>query len=545
MNHKNKTEQIKAKKNRFYSGVAVLTLSVIIVKVIGALFKVPMIKYIGIEGMGYFNAASHFYSLLMTVSTAGLPVALSILISRDLSRDDISSVKRNYRSALILFCSVGALFSLLMFVFAEEIANTLAIPDTKYSLRAVSPAVFLVTLSGAARGYFQGHSLMTPTAFSQVIESIGKLLFGLGFAFLALSRSKPPHIVAAYAIFGLTLGLLFSAVYLLILQRIHSKKAEAFSKNSQNESRRKTYIELLKIALPVTLSSAVLSLTTLLDTLVIPNALIYSGIDEKTALNLYSTYTNLALPLFALPSAFITPVSLVLVPAASSAEEKKMNGDRNYVLTSSFRLCAALTLPCAFGMGIFSYPILSLIFSDSSSAISIGARLLTVLSLSIFFSGLITVSNAMLQASGMQSKPIISLALGAGVKLLSEVLLVSLPAVNIYGAPISTFLCTLTVVCANFSFISDMEDISFSPYSIFCPSLLCSAISVSLAVLAYNLLYVVLPERVSLLLGILIAVLIYIPLTVKSKALPKEDILLFPMGEKICALLERLRLIKN
>ena len=205
----------KKEKSAFFSGFAVLTLSMLLVKAIGALFKIPMIKYVGIEGMGYFNAAYHFYSLLMTVSTAGLPVALSILISGDLSARNICGVKNDYRCAVRMFCTIGAVFSLLMLIFSERIAVFLGIPNTKYCLAAVSPAVLFVTVSGAVRGYFQGYGIMTPTAISQVVESLGKLLLGLGLAFFAIRKNKPPYIVAAYAIFGLTLGLLISAIYLI------------------------------------------------------------------------------------------------------------------------------------------------------------------------------------------------------------------------------------------------------------------------------------------------------------------------------------------
>jgi len=532
------------KRESFFSGVAVLTVSALLVKAIGALFKIPMLKYIGIEGMGYFNAAYHFYSLLMTVSTAGLPVALSILISRSLAHRDVSAVRRHYRCAFTLFCSLGALFSLLMLVFAERIAILLGIPNTKYCLYAVSPAVFFVTVSGAVRGYFQGYGIMNPTALSQVIEALGKLILGLGFAIYAKSKGYPPYVIAAYAIFGLTLGLLLSALYLLLAKRIHVRKNNDFTNESTRTDIKGTYSAIIKTALPVTLSSAVLSLTTLLDTLVIPTALMRSGMDEYTSLSLYSTYTNLALPLFAFPTAFITPISLVLVPAAATAEGKRDYEHRNSVFDSSLRLCAVMILPCAFGIGVLSQPILSLIFSGESAATAIGARLLSVLSVSIFFSGLMTVSNAMLQSCSKQKYPVLSLAIGAAVKLVSEAILVSLPAVNIYGAPISTFLCSLSVIAVNFHFLSRLNQSDLSPMKLFMRPLLCAALSGLVALVAYSLLSRALTPVPSLFLSVAITAVAYALMSLKAGAVPKEDIRFLPGGERIYKAFEALKLIR-
>jgi len=535
----------KTKKSEgFFSGVAVLTVSTLIVKAIGALFKIPMIKYIGIDGMGYFNAAYHFYSLLMTISTAGLPVALSILISRDLAQNNLRSVKKDYGCAIVLFCSFGALFSLLMLVLSERIACMLGIPDTKYCLAAVSPAVFFVTVSGAVRGYFQGHGIMTPTAVSQVTESVGKLFCGLGLALYALKKGKPPHIVAAYAIFGLTLGLLLSALYLLLAKKRHDKKNKSAVSFEAYAGVRETLATLIKTALPVTLSSSVLSLTALLDTLVIPNALMRSGIDSHTALNLYSTYTNLALPLFAFPTAFITPVSLVLVPASSAATGIGDKSRRDEVLASSFRLCACMMLPCAFGMGVLARPILEFVFSGESAAISVGADLLSVLSVSVFLSGLITVSNAMLQSCGRQMKPIISLALGAAVKLLCELAFVSLPTVNIYGAPISTFFCSFTVVAVNLYFLAKETDGSFSPTRLFLRPVISSALAGGFALFCYRFLPDACPDAVRLLTSVALTALFYIIISLRTGAVLREDVLIMPKGEKIYSLLKVIKLIK-
>lgn len=531
-------------RGRRFSGVAVLTASMIAVKLIGAAFKIPMLKYVGIEGMGYFNAAYHFYSLLITISSAGLPVALSILISRSLSRNDFGAARSEFVTAVRVFCSLGGLFSVLMFLFSERIAYSLGIPNTRYCLCAVSPAVLFATFSGAVRGYFQGHSVMTPTAVSQIIESLGKLVFGLGFAVCATHLEKPPYEVAAAAIFGTALGMLFSSVYLYIEKYRYDKRLFRTRERPICRAAPHSYRILIKTAFPVTLSAAVLSLTSLLDTLVIPSSLVRSGIDQMTSLNLYSTYTSLALPLFALPAAFVTPITLVLAPRAAAEDEIGGCEENVRMFSSSLRLSAFITLPCALGMAVFSQPILDVVFSEESSAVRIGARLLTVLSVSVFFSGLLTVSNSMLQSCKKQKLPVISLALGAAVKLISGMILVSMPSINIYGAPISTFLCTLTAVTLNFVYLESALKIKVSSLSVFLRPMLSASISVLFAIPVYRCTASAVGITISLLITVPITAVLYLALSLRWGALLREDIYMFPKGEKIFRLLQRIKLVK-
>lgn len=533
-NDKNRSKNGK----RMLSGVAVLSASTVIVKIVGALFKIPMIKYVGIEGMGYFNAAYHFYVMLMTISTSGLPVALSILISRKAAIKDNVGAARIYRAACVVFCTLGGVFSLLMLMLSGRIAILLGIKNAKYCLMAVSPAVLFVSISGAVRGYFQGFGIMTHTAISQVIESVGKLIFGLCFAFVGIKQEREAYIVAAYAIFGLTLGIILSALYLLAAKFIYAKKHKiAFECEKLNIE---DISSLIATALPITLASAILSLISLLDTMLIPNMLIRSGVDEHTALTLYSTYTNLALPIFALPSAFISSVALVIVPAASSASVDENDGRKKLseVTELSMKLCGMMTLPCAFGIAVLAYPMLALVFSSETLMISIASRLLVLLSPSVFFSGMLTVTNSMLQSCSRQKVPITSLAIGGTLKLICEVLFVSESKIGIYGAPISTLVCSLTVVTINICSIAKLGGYSISPIRQFVPTMIASALCGMGAEVSYLVLSGHTKSFVSLFCSVMTGGMIYIASLILFGVLKTEEIKLFPLGNKIYKRLE-------
>lgn len=539
---KNKIEE----KSRVASGVAVLSLSTVIVKIVGALFKIPMIKYVGIEGMGYFNAAYHFYVMLMTLSTSGLPVALSIIISRKIAVGDKVGAARIYRAACIAFCTLGGIFSLLMMAFSGGISYLLGIKNARYCLMAVSPAVLFISISGAVRGYFQGFGIMTHTAISQVIESVGKLVFGLCFALIGIKRGREPYIVAAYAIFGLTLGIIISALYLLTAKRIYERKHGMVFYNVRLDS--EAFSSLISTALPITLASAILSLISLLDTMLIPNMLIHSGMDEHTSLTLYSTYTNLALPIFALPSSFISSVALVIVPAASSASAEGESGKRRLseVTEFSMKLCGMLTLPCAFGMAVLAYPMLALVFSSEMGMIKIASRLLVVLSPSVFFSGMLTVTNSMLQSCSRQKIPITSLAIGGIIKLICEVLLVSLPTVGIYGAPISSLVCSVTVVTINICSIAKLGGYTASPIKQFLPSMMAAALCGIGAQASYMMLSV---HNTGVIIPLICSIatggMIYLAALLLLGVLTKEEIKSFPLGSKIYERLDGLKTLKG
>ena len=238
-----------------------LTLSAIIVKAIGLVYKIPMLRLLGSEGMGYFNSAYELYALFCTVSTAGLPVAMSVMISSSRNKEK-DLTHRIFSIALKLFLILGIVGSVALFAFAHPISAFLKSEKAYYSIIAISPTVFLICLSSAYRGYFQGLGRMAPTAISQVIEALCKLVLGLIFAYIALSAGLETQSVAAFAVLGLVSGTAISALYLFLTKRISCGENEA---EISLDKRDKVLPELLRIAIPVTLSSAVINMTKIID----------------------------------------------------------------------------------------------------------------------------------------------------------------------------------------------------------------------------------------------------------------------------------------
>ena len=536
-------EEKTAKKNGkgFVSGVLMLSLSTFIVKVIGLAYKIPMMSLLGAEGMGYFNSAYEIYALLCVISTAGLPVALSILISADAEGGRWRRIERIYRTAMTLFGIIGGAGSLFMLLFAERISAFIENTNAAGCIIAIAPALLFVCVASAVRGYFQGLCRMTPTAVSQLIEAMGKLILGVSFARLAIDRGYGIPVASAFAVVGLSLGTLLSAVYLLILKAISNKRLSKEIQDSCGVGELNILGTLVRIAVPITLSSAVLGVTRVIDMALIMRRLQDIGYTSVGANSVYGAYTTLAVPIFGLVPSLITPISLALVPRLSSAIEKGSAAAQSEVVSSSLRMTVLLSMPASVGVAVYSRPILELLFSSQREAIDTSAPLLSLLGISILFSCVITTANAILQSYRQTSKPIISMALGALVKVVSAYLLIGVPSIGVWGAPISTLLCNITVTAIDVYYICKYVPRVESIVDLYARPLGASLamMVISFAVFA-SISYLTEATTVAFIAALLAAVAAYFVLALLFGAVRREDILMLPFGEKIALIIENL-----
>ena len=513
----------------FLSGVSILTVSTLLSKVIGLLYRIPLFRIVGVSGMAYFHAASHIYVTLYLIASAGLPLAVSILVAEHAGRGDAMGAERIYRSARRIFLTFGLLGSLFLLFFAPWIARRIGLEGAEQSIRVIAPTLLMSCLSAAIRGYFQGFRKMLPTAVSEMIESFGKLIFGLSLARYAVLQNYDKHVTAAFASMGMVIGVFLSLGYLGICKLRFSAKHSGAADSLHRPIR-----SILRIAAPVTLSSFVLSAASLVDTVLIPHRLFDAGFSVLTAETMYSSYGNLALPLFNLPAALITPISLALVPLLSSAYRAGKRDEERSVISSAVRLSALLAIPASMGLSIFASPILSLLYSGEAEAVAFAAPLLSVLALSVLFSCFMTVTNAILSTYGRSGRALLSMTVGAAVKIISEYVLVGMPTVHIYGAPISTFLCNLTVTAMNLWFVC-----RYSAGGEELPSVLVRSFLASLPpIFSAGGLYLFLVFRSGfapwkVLPALLVAVILYIPCSLKSGVLREEDLQSMPLIGRI------------
>lgn len=537
--------QDTSEKKKLFGGVLVLMPATVFTKMVGLLYKIPLIAIVGVTGMAYFLAAYHIYSMLFVLSATGLPTALALQVARSVAKGESRAVRRVFGVALALFLVLGLAGTVMLTAFAPTLAQRLAMADAAAAIVAIAPALFLSGFIGAAKGYFQGLHRMLPTALSEVLEAVGKLGFGLCFALFAKSRGLSAPMVAAYAIFGITVGLALAALMLLCLLLVHSIKHRRKADGGVLPTRRAVLRELLRVALPITVSASVMSLVTLLDTALISGRLQAAGFAPAVANAMYSSYGNLAVPLYNLVPTLLSPVTLSLMPLLGAALSRGEIESGRGALSSAFRFSALFSIPAALGLAVFARPMLSLIYAGQGEAIALAAPLLSLLALSVVPAALLTLTGAALQATGHTVAPVLAMGAGALVKLTLEAILLVLPGVHIYGAPISTLACNLTVLLIEGIVLARVLPFGiFTGKALFRP-LLSACLSVTAGAVLYFWLQRVLPDAEwSVLPALMLTVVVFVLLALRFGAVAREDLIALPAGDRICALLQKYKLMK-
>lgn len=515
------------KENRFLSGVAALTVSTVLVKIIGLVYKIPMMHCLGAEGMGYFNSAYELYTLFFVIATAGLPVAVSVLISESLASGRRMNVKRIYTVSFALFFFVGISGALLLASCAGVFARMIESPGAELCIAFIAPTVFFISLASAVRGYFQGNQNMMPTAVSQVIEAVGKLLLGVLLATWATRAGWPAERAAALAVLGLVAGSAISMLYLLIRNGVRTQEETSSEEDCRVAKTGAILRRLVALALPVTLGASLSSLTRVVDMTLILRRLGDLGYDTVTATAMFGSYSTLAVPIYHLPTALISGIGVSLVPSLAGEKPEK----RDALIGTAIRLGGLVSIPSAFGLAVFSTPILSLLFSGETEAIRLSAPLLAALGVSVPSACLLSVTTSVLQAHKKASLPILSMMAGLAVKVASGYLLMGMADVAMMGAPISTLLCNLTAVGLNFYFIEKNGLLRCEIWPQLTGPVLPSFLAAVTSLAAYVGLRVRMPETGAFLVALSVFGVVYLLSCIKLRVIAQEDTVFLTKGK--------------
>ena len=530
----------EAKKSNYLKGAAILAATVAITKVIGFFYKIPLYNILGDEGTTHFQFTYTIYSLLLTFSTAGVPVAMSRLIAEAIATNRFNQIRRYYKVSLIAFAAIGLLGMLAMLVFAQQLANFMGDYEIAGGVRVLAPAVLFACLVCIYRGYSQGHGNMLPTAISQVLEVVCKLVFGLCIAWYFAKAGHNSADVSAGAIVGVTIGLGL-AVQILAGEKRRSDRKNYGGRRfvDKPDSISDTFKEIMKISIPITLGSAVLNIITMIDNkLVLERLQTGAGFSYAEAKVLTGVYSK-ALTLFNMPSALITPIAVSIVPFVSAAVAKRSFGEARRLTESAIKVTNLLALPMGAGLTVLAYPIFQVLYPGSNEN---GPALLAMLGIASFFVCTYLVTNSILQARGYEKLALLALPIGGVIKIIVNWFLVGAESVNILGAPLGTLICYVAITILNVVFIlvkaKDKPDMAATAAR----PLICTVIMGATAWAVYGLLSRVLGTRwsmmaVAMCVAILVAVVVYVVLIVALQAVTREDMQLVPKGEKIAKIL--------
>lgn len=540
------------KTNSFIKNVLMLVCSQILVKVLGLIYKIVItnVEGFGNVGNGYYSTGYQIYALLLTLSSIGIPNVISKLVSEREAVGNHKAAYKIFKTSLYLFTIIGLIFSLLLFFGAEFIAtNLLNVPDVKYVLKVLAPAILFVSASSVLRGYFSGLGTMKQTSISQTLEQFFNCVLSITFVYALIG--KEPYIMAAGGNLSTTLAVLISFSYLVIIYRKNkksiSKQDEKFSIIQERKDVIKMVKTILALSIPMTFGSVISVINSLIDTATISNFIqqAYQNIiptklalEEKAMelaglLSKVETITNLPL---AVNLAFCT----ALVPEISSAiarKDKKSAGNK-----MSFSIFASLIiiLPCAMGLSVLANPILKLLYPTASD----GALLLQLATVQMILNALNNTINGGLYGLNKAYIPAIALLFGCGVKFILNTILISNPNINVYGAEISSFVCQLIAFLISFLTLKKHLDIKLNfKNNIFKPILATCIMGVS-AFLIYKLCSNIISGSISTIIAILIAIIVYVMCILIMKILSEEEIKMIPFGNKLYEVLVKFKIYK-
>ena len=418
-----------------------LTVSVILVKILGLIYKVPLSYILSDEGMGYFNAAYTVFSFFYIICTTGIPKAISILISEAEGEGNSEKVMQIYNTSFKMFFIFGAVISVFFFILSLPISILTGNRGAYYSMALIAPSILFVCASGIIRGLFNGHLKFFPIAVSELISGACKLILGLALAYLAKYLGYGFELISAFTIFGTTLGSFFGFLYLFF------KKEEFLRLNPKQKKTLSPKLgkKILKIAIPLTITSAIGSISNIIDLTIIMQRLRSSGNTELQAAILYGNYTTLAIPMLNLVATLIAPLSAVLLPIISKEKSKCDSSRITRQVSDACKILLFISVPVSILFLFKSQEILSLIFEDSSAVMA--APLLSLIAPGIIFMSLLTVINSVLEGMGNTKTPMISLVFASVVKIVVSYILIGRSDFGLLGASIGTTLSYFVGMC--------------------------------------------------------------------------------------------------
>ena len=526
----------KIVKKSFIRGAAILGIAGLICKIIGALFRIPLRNMMGVAGMTYYSTVYPYYSTLLVVSSAGLPTAISKLVSERVTLGDHAGAKRVFRESLLLLTGIGLVTTALMFFGADFLAKITNCPGSEKSFRALAPALLVVSVMCAYRGYLQGLQQMAGTALSQLAEQVGKLTFSLLLVRLWLPRGY--DVAAMGALLGITLS---EVLALFVIGLFYLKNGRQMPKvhAASRDAGGSTLRAILSIAVPVTVGASIMPLTGIVDTLLIKNIMLDTGFTREYADMCFAIFRTDVATIINMPAVLTVALAMSLVPAISEACARKDRRATQRVTTMGLKLALIVGLPCAVGLFVVGGEVIDFLYSVTAEELAIGTALMKTSAIGVAFLSLVQTMTGCIQGYGKPVVPVINLAIGAVVKVVVMVVLMYNPAINIQGASISTVACYAVAGILDTVYLLRATKLRISLWDVIGKPVVAAA-GMGIAVLfAGTFLQAHLPQTVATLGSVGVGVVVYAALALILRVFNAEDLTLVPDGVRIRRLIGR------
>ena len=539
------------KKNSFASNVLMLMISQVIIKILGLVYRLAITNAEGFGdvGNGYYAAGYQVYSVLLIISSQGIPGAVSKLVSNKVATGKYKEAHRIFKVSMLVFAIIGFIASLSLFLFSDFIStNILKVPDVTYVLKVLAPAIFFVCVSAVIRGYFAGLGTMKASSVSQALEQFFNCVLTVTFVYALIG--KEPYVMAAGGNLSTTLSILLSFSYLIVFYKSNIKKYSEESDEVVDTSKKATK-ELSKTiiltAIPLTIGSIISVVTTFIDTVTVSNLIqiAYSGILgskellEKEAMRLTGILSKVD-TLVNLPLAINLSFYSALIPEITSSIAKKDYKSASRKITFSISTSLLIVIPCAIGFITLAEPILTMLYPNASD----GAHILQIAAITMIFVAMNHTLQGSLFGLGKMYVPALALLTGSVVKICLNLILIRNPNINIYGAMISSFVCQIITFTIFYTTLKKSIDFKIDVKNGILKPLLSGIIMSLVIIVTYMLLNKILGNSLTTIICILLGAVSYLISILLLKTLSKNDICSLPKGEKIYNLLVKLKFYK-
>ena len=539
-------------KQSLIKGATVLAIAGIVVKILGAVFRLPLVNWIGDTGMANYSPAYYIYSFLVILATSGLPVAISKMVSESVAMGNYYQAHRVFKLSSRLMFGMGLAFFLILFIFAPQIAELMNNPDSAPAMRMIAPSLLLVPVMAAYRGYFQGRQNMKPTAVSQIVEQFFRVVVGLGAAYIfffiigdgAFGGYDKYAGGAAGANLGATAGslgglLMILFIYMLARKGILAKvKRTAFMGSDSDGSIMKN---VLIIAVPITIGAAIMPISNLIDSALVMNRLTDgAGFSQEIAKELYGQLSGFVGSLINFPQLLTQAVAVSIVPIIAAAYQQKNRKDLNNNVSLGIRMSVIIGFPCAFGLMVLAEPILLLLYPSQADAASSAASILVINAFGVLFLSITQTVTGILQGVGKQMVPVKNLLIGMAFKIVLTWVLVGIPAINVNGAAIGTVVSYIIAVTLNMRAVKKYTGTKIDSGQTFVRPFAAAAVMGAVVFGGYKLFMGLTGHNsIATLLGVGLGVIVYAVMIFVTKAVRKEELAILPKGDKLVKIVGR------
>lgn len=574
-------------KQTFFKGAMVMSMSMIVVKVIGMVYKILLGQFLDGVGYGMFTLAYNFYDPLFMLATGGFPIAISRLVSKSVAENRFRDVKKLHKISIPIFIFTGVVCCAIMMIFSETYADIVHNNDVKYAIRALAPTIVFGCLMSIYRGYFEGMRNMVPTAVSEIMEAAGKLILGLSAAAVvstigtneyatygtvfgtpysdAVSAENSIMIyTVCAALLGIVAGALLGFIFLFLRYKLKgcdvTRRQLYYSEPAR--SGKEITRELVKTAIPIGVNSLILSISSMID-----STLIQIRIDDLTNTNrqlmqelypqvenyvfdqgIFQTFLNgcygYALTLMMLVTALTQAFGTSALPSLTSAWTR---GDREEIkdnMEMILKLTLCVALPAGLALSMLSWPLLNLLYGNNVIEVEIASKILQILGISVIFIATSTPICSMLQAVGRVDMPLKLMSIAMVVKISLNYTLVGIPTINIQGAAVGSLVAYLFVVVVGLYFLCKETKIVPDFVHVLIKPLIGAVVCVLFGTGVYNLLASVIASKISILITAVFTVIIYFISLLLLRVVSRREICMMPKGEKIAKLLEKAHILR-